>query len=121
MKPGIADGDQQEDSDLSDPPTEPETPVVNKCRGLTRTYAMADVTAPAQAMKGQHLATTFDDDYEPVTEPEGNHEIESDDDPTPKKKQKVAKAPVREAVNASREEPEAPKGRSEVSTPSELQ
>ena len=85
----------------------------NTGRGLKRTYAIIDVPT-SQASTGR------DDEYEPDTELEkaSAHEDEEDeDDPTPKKKQRAAKVPIREAIKASREEPDTRKDQSKVSTP----
>jgi hypothetical protein len=84
-------------------------------KGLKRSYAIANFATPVQTMKDKHEGQALDnDEYEPVTEPERYSGAEHDDDPTPKKKQKVVKVPVREAVNANREEPELHRRQSEV-------
>lgn len=113
---------QQSDGSDSEPMTLDDnlTPKNNRS-GLKRSYAIADIPV-VQTQRGQDDVSSEDDGYEPpserelgITEPDNHHaDNYSDDDPTPKKKQKVERVPVRKAVGASREEPEFCRERSKV-------
>ena len=93
-------GDELTDSDLEDVPESK-----NSRKTLTRTYAVAD------------LAASNDDENEPpLTESENAIENE-DSDPTLRKRQKVAKASIRESINFRREKHDVrSEGKREVST-----
>jgi hypothetical protein len=94
----------------------------NKHTKLRRSYAIADITAlvsDSDAAESEHEPVTHDE-YEPLHQPEPESvadEILSDDEPTPKKKQKIIKVPVREAINANRKEHEPSKAENKVSPP----
>jgi hypothetical protein len=102
-------------TDLSDNPTP------TRQRGLTRSYAIANLDAPVQTEGKYDRRAPKDNDYDPPTELERDTSIEANDDPTPKKKQKIVKVPVREAIKASCKEPTLHHDReqNEVNTPSE--
>ena len=80
----------------------------NKRTNLRRSYAIADITAlvsGSDAAESEHEMVT-NDEYQPLHQIESvTDEIVSDNEPTPKKKQKI-KVPVREAINANRKEHE---------------
>ena len=118
------DGSDEELTDLEEDLTLPP----KKARsGIRRTYAVGNLAAPVWNAEVMYMGQfSRDEEYEPATEPERGssaHEDE-DDDPTPKKKQKVAKVPkepkipTREAVKASREEYDTRREQSKVSMPS---
>jgi len=93
-------GSDSELTDLGDDPT----PKKDRS-GLKRSYAIADIAVPSEPERD--LGTTaLDDDY--------RADDYHDNDPTPKKKQKAVKVPVREIVGASRKEPEFRRERSKV-------
>lgn len=90
----------------------------NKPTRLTRSYAVADLASEA--------AETEDDlqlsngEYEPHNQPEsqgqaGDTDLSDNEPPTPKKKQKTHKVPIREAIHANRKEQEQKKADDKVS------
>jgi hypothetical protein len=100
-----------------------DDPTPMKSRGaLKRSFAVANVdeisaTADAQKRRSKYGETFSDDEYEIATGPEKNlvmgtsepaslssDSFDDDDDPTPKKRSR--KLSLREAVGASRKEPE---------------
>lgn len=91
--------------------TEPDTPVVKRAgRHLIRSYAIADMS------KTRNQEQLNDDgEYEPTTEGERDDNGEVDDDPTPKKKVRAEKVPMRLAIQASCKELDASRAGSEVS------
>jgi hypothetical protein len=95
-------------------------------RGITRMYVVANLAVPAWDGEDMYMEQlSRDNKYEPVTEPErGSSAHENkDDDPTPKKKEKVLKVLkelkvlMREAVKASHGEHDIHREQSKVSTP----
>jgi hypothetical protein len=78
----------------------------NSRRTLTRTYTVAD------------LAASNDDENEPPLSESENAIENEDSDPTPRKRQKVAKASIRESINSRREKHDvrSEQGKHEVST-----
>jgi hypothetical protein len=97
------------------------TPKKNERTKLRRSYAIADIAAQASdAAASEHEPN---DEYVPQSRPESHaadeatdEDFEEDlDEPTPKKRQKTAKVPVREVVNANRKKHEPPKAEKKVS------
>lgn len=91
----------------------------NKRTKLRRSYAIADIAVSASDAGNEYEPQVPNDEYEP-SQPESQvhatDELEDfDNDPTPKKKQKTVKVPVREAINANRKEQELPKAEKKVS------
>ena len=101
---------------MSDPDLSYLTPKNNK---LKRTYAIADIAAPnSDAAESEHEPQALNDEYEPQSQPESPGHLDAadeDDEPTPKKKQKMVKVPVREAINANRKEHNPAKAEDRVS------
>ena len=96
------------------------TPKKNKGAKLRRLYAIANIAAlNSNAAESEHESQVLNDEYEPQTQPESQgqatEEDLTDDEPTPMKKQKTIKVPVREAINANRKEHEPPKAEKKVS------
>jgi hypothetical protein len=84
-------------------------PKKNKRSTLRRSYAIPDISAVASgAAESQHEPQVSNDEYNPQDRPESQGHADDedfyDDDPTPKKRQKKIKVPVRETINASRKE-----------------
>jgi hypothetical protein len=84
-------------------------PKKNKCSILRRSYAIPDISAVVpSAAESEHEPQVSNDEYIPQNRPESQGDVDDedlyDDDPTPKKKQKKIKVPVRETINASRKE-----------------
>ena len=74
----------------------------------------------SDAAEIEHGRQTLNDEYEQQVQPESQghaagEEYLSEDEPTPKKRQKTTKVPVREAINANRKEHEPRKAESKVS------
>ena len=94
------------------------TPKKNNRGKLRRSYAILDIAAVSDAAKTDHEGQVSNDGYEPPSRPESqaSDEIVYVDEPTPKKKQKKIKAPVRETVNANRMEHETREAASKVSS-----
>ena len=88
---------------------------------LKRSYAIADIAELySNTAEGEHESQGLTDEYEPLENwPESyGHAADenlSDNEPTPKKKQKKIKVPVREAINANRKECEPRKAENKVS------
>lgn len=96
------------------------TPKKNKRTKLRRSYAIADIGAlNSDAVESEHEPQISNDEYEQQSQPESQghaaDEDLSDDEPTPKKKQKTIKVPIREAINANRKEHEPRKAENKVS------
>ena len=97
------------------------TPKKNEGHGtkLRRSYAILDIASlasDADAAEGEHKSQVSNDGYEPH-ESQGHaadEEFDVDDEPTPKKKQKTVKVPVRDAINANRREQEPRKAENKV-------
>lgn len=108
-------GDDDETSALTDLDS---TPKKNNRGKLRRSYAILDIAAVSDAAKTDHEGQVSNDGYEPPSRPESqaSDEIVYVDEPTPKKKQKKIKAPVRETVNANRMEHETREAASKVSS-----
>lgn len=94
------------------------TPKKNERIKLRRSYAIADIAALASDDAAEHEPN---DEYVPQSQPE-NHAAGEDEDfeddldePTPKKRLKTAKVPVREVINANRKEHKPPKAEKKVS------
>ena len=118
---GLLKGGNPEDDNLENDLTDlSDNPTPMRQRGLRRSYAIANLDAPVQTEGKYDGWAPKDDDYDPPTELERDTSIEADDDPTPKKKQKIMKVPVREAIKASRKEPTPHRERDEVNAPSEV-
>lgn len=84
---------------------------------MKRTYAINDFTTPVP--QGKYDRQAYEEEYEPATEHESDaaqpdEVLELDDDPTPKKKQKTT-TKAREAIAASRKEPEPLREKNKVS------
>lgn len=86
----------------------------NKRAELRRSYAIADIA---------QISNVSNDEYEqePERKPEADgqgQDSETDgfyDEPTPKKRQRTIKVPVREAINANRKENKSQKAENNVS------
>lgn len=96
------------------------TPTKNKRTQLRRSYAIADIAAlNSDAAESGHELQILNDEYDPQTQQETHsqgHAVDeelSDDEKTPKKKQKTIK--VREVINANRKEHEPRKAENKVS------
>lgn len=92
---------------------------------MKRSYAIADIAAPASDAGDEYEPQVENDEYEPIpSRPESQVESHAatdeledfDDEPTPKKRKKTVKVPVREAINANRKEQELPKAEKKVSS-----
>jgi len=95
------------------------TPKKNERAKLRRSYAIPDIAALASdAAESEHEPGVSNDEYEPQDQPESQglaaDEDFDDDEPTPKKRQKTIKVPVREAINANRREHEPRKAENKV-------
>jgi hypothetical protein len=89
-----------------------------KCSKLRRSYAIADIAPFRDATESEHEPQVLTDEYEPPNQPESHaadEDLDLDNEPTPKKKQKAIKMPVREAINANRKEQEPRKAENKVS------
>ena len=109
----LGDNESSELSDLNPTPK-------NKRTKLRRTYAIADIgILLSDAAESGHEQQVLTDGYEPQSRPESRghatDEDLSDVEPTPKKRQKTIKVPVREAINANRKECEPCKAENKVS------
>jgi hypothetical protein len=98
------------------------TPKKNERAKLRRSYAIPDISAPASdAAESEYEPQVSNDEYEPQVQPESqDHAADEDfydDEPTLKKKQKMFKVPVRQAINANRKEPESRKAENKASHP----
>ena len=97
------------------------TPKKNERTKLRRSYAIPDIAAlVSDAAESEHGLQEPNDEYEPKNWPESQDAAdedfaESDDDPTPKKRQKTVKAAVRDVINANRKEQEPRKAENKVS------
>lgn len=94
------------------------TPKMNNRGKLRRSYAILDIAAVSDAAKSDQEGQVSNDGYEPPSRPESqdNDEIVYVDEPTPKKKQKKIKVPVRETINANRMEYEPREAANKVSS-----
>jgi hypothetical protein len=96
------------------------TPKKNDRGKLRRSYAILDIAAVSEsdAAKSDHEGHVSNDAYEPPSRPESQagDEIVYIDEPTPKKKQKKIKVPVRETINANRMEYEPREAANKVSS-----
>ena len=93
------------------------TPEKGNPAKLRRSYAIADMAPALDAADGEYEPQVLNKEYKPESQPdEAINEFEGlfNDDPTPKKKQKMTKVPVREAINASRKEHKPPKVENKV-------
>ena len=87
---------------------------------LRRSYAIADIAAlNINATESEHEPQVLNDDYEPQGRPESHSHVADEDsldgEPTPKKRPKTIKVPVREVINANRKEREPRKMENKVS------
>jgi hypothetical protein len=94
------------------------TPKKNDRTKLKRSFAVADIAVLASDAESEHALWESNDEYEPQSELESQaHEDlpKELDEPTPKKRQKTMKVPVREAINANRKEHKPHKAENKVS------
>ena len=92
-------------------------PKKDKRSKLRRSYAILDIAAASDAAEGEHELQVTNGRFE---QPENQgHQDAADEvfdfEPTPKKKQKVTKVPVREEINANRKEYQPRKAEDKVS------
>ena len=78
---------------------------------MRRSYAIANIAVlNINATESEHEPQVLNDDYEPQGRPESHSHAADEDssngEPTPKKRPKTIKVPVREAINANRKERE---------------
>ena len=98
-------------------------PKKNEPTKLMRTYAIADLAAPAlEAAKTETEPEVqlSNDEYEQRNQPQnqshaGDSTDHSNNEPAPKKRQKTTKVPIREAIHANCKEKEPPKAEKKVS------
>jgi hypothetical protein len=97
------------------------TPKKNKPTKLKRSYAVADCAALAsEAAETEDEPQLSNGEYEPHNQPEsqgqaGDTDLSDNEPPTPKKKRKTHKVPIREAIHANRKEREQKKAEDKVS------
>jgi hypothetical protein len=76
-----------------------------KCTKLRRSYAIADIAVYSDAAESEHETHKSNDEYEPAsghaTDEDRETLSDSDNEPTPNKRQKATKVPVREVINAN--------------------
>ena len=113
----LGEGDDDETFMLTNLNLNP-TPKKNDHGKLRRSYAILDIAAVSDAAKTDHEGQVSNDGYEPPSRPESqaSDEIVYVDEPTPKKKQKKIKVPVRETINANRMEYEPREAANKVSS-----
>ena len=93
------------------------TPEKGNPAKLRRSYTIADMALALDAADGEYEPQVSNKEYKLESQPDGAiDEFEGlfDDDPTPKKKQKMTKVLVWEAINASCKEHEPPKVENKV-------
>jgi hypothetical protein len=87
-----------------------------KPTNLKRTYAIADIAGVfLDAAESEHETQASNDEYEPRPVADEDFPTDVDNEPTPKKRQKTIKVPIREVINANRKEHEPHKAENKVS------
>ena len=96
------------DTDLSD---HDPTPKKNQRTKLRRSFAIADIAALASNAESENEVLVLNNELEyarirPRADAADEADEDTDQSPTPRKKQKTIKVPVREAIKSNRKEHE---------------